>query len=225
VDLAEAKPFPPRSTGTERLTRRARHRPLRRRALALVREGGRGQAATAASRRAPRRPRSRQARAKYFSPDNDGIEDELFINLAAQSDVPLASWTFEIRGPQGSTGDVFWKTGGADKIADRITWDGRSLKGELVQAATDYPFTFTVTDSVGQTSTVRGYVPVDVLVIRDGDRLKIAVPSIIFRENAADFNGLAAEVVDKNVQVLRRIAEILNKFRDYRIQVEGHANK
>ncbi|HOT62059.1 MAG TPA: FlgD immunoglobulin-like domain containing protein [Treponemataceae bacterium] len=161
---------------------------------------------------------------KYFSPDNDGIEDELFINLAAQSDVPLASWTFEIRGPQGSTGDVFWKTGGADKIADRITWDGRSLKGELVQAATDYPFTFTVTDSVGQTSTVRGYVPVDVLVIRDGDRLKIAVPSIIFRENAADFNGLAAEVVDKNVQVLRRIAEILNKFRDYRIQVEGHAN-
>jgi len=81
-----------------------------------------------------------------------------------------------------------------------------------------------VKDDLGMTSVVRGYIPVDVMVIRDGDKLKIAVPSIIFRENAADFNGLASEVVDKNVQVLRRIAEILNKFKDYKVQVEGHAN-
>ncbi|HCC37980.1 MAG TPA: OmpA family protein, partial [Treponema sp.] len=32
------------------------------------------------------------------------------------------------------------------------------------------------------------------------------------------------DTVDNNVRVLRRIAEILNKFRDYRVQVEGHAN-
>ncbi len=161
---------------------------------------------------------------KYFSPDNDGIDDELFINLTADSASAFTGWSFEIREPQGSSGNVFWKTGGAGKITERIIWDGRSLKGELVQAATDYPFTFTVTDEVGMTSVVRGYIPVDVLIIRDGDKLKIAVPSIIFRENAADFNGLAVEVVDKNVQVLRRIAEILNKFKDYKIQVEGHAN-
>ncbi len=161
---------------------------------------------------------------KYFSPDNDGLDDELFIALSAESAAAIAEWSFEIREPEGTAGNVFWKTGGSDKIADRIVWDGRSLKGELVQAATDYPFTFTVRDEVGMTSVVRGYVPVDVLVIRDGNRLKIAVPSIIFRENAADFNGLDKAVVDKNVQVLKRIAEILNKFRDYRIQVEGHAN-
>jgi len=62
------------------------------------------------------------------------------------------------------------------------------------------------------------------MVIRDGDKLKIAVPSIIFRENEADFVGLAPDVVSKNTQVLKRIAEILNKFKDYKIQVEGHAN-
>lgn len=161
---------------------------------------------------------------KYFSPDNDGIEDELFISLTAESLSPFAEWSFEIREPAGSNGNVFWKTGGAGKIADKIIWDGRSLKGELVQAATDYPFTFTVKDDVGMTSVVKGYIPVDVLVIRDGDKLKIAVPSIIFRENAADFNGLDPAVVDKNAAVLRRIAEILNKFKDYKIQVEGHAN-
>lgn len=161
---------------------------------------------------------------KYFSPDNDGIDDELFINLTAQSASAFSEWSFEIREPQGSSGNVFWKTGGTGTITEKIIWDGRSLKGELVQAATDYPFTFTVTDEVGMTSVVRGYIPIDVLIIRDGDKLKIAVPSIIFRENAADFNGLDAAVVDKNVQVLKRIAEILNKFRDYKIQVEGHAN-
>ncbi len=161
---------------------------------------------------------------RYFSPDNDGIDDELFIQLQAKSVVPFEEWSFEIREPQGTAGKVFWKTGGTDRITEQIIWDGRSLKGELVQSATDYPFTFTVKDSVGMVSVVRGYIPVDVLVIRDGGQLKIAVPSIIFRENAADFNGLDPEIVEKNVQVLKRIAEIINKFRDYRIQVEGHAN-
>lgn len=161
---------------------------------------------------------------RYFSPDNDGIDDEQYIQLAATSVVPFEEWTFEIREPQGTAGNIFWKTGGKDRITEQIIWDGRSLKGELVQSATDYPFTFTVKDSVGMVSVVRGYIPVDVLVIRDDGQLKIAVPSIIFRENAADFEGLDPEIVEKNVQVLKRIAEIINKFRDYRIQVEGHAN-
>jgi len=161
---------------------------------------------------------------RYFSPDNDGIDDELNINLRTESVAPVSEWSFEIREPQGTAGNIFWRTGGDGTITERIVWDGRSQRGELVQAATDYPFTFTVRDEVGLTTVVRGFIPVDVLVIRDGDRLKIAVPSIIFRENAADFNGLTSEVVDRNILVLRRIAEILNKFRDYRIQVEGHAN-
>lgn len=161
---------------------------------------------------------------KYFSPDNDGLDDELRIQLAAQSLAPLVSWKLEIREPDSSGGKLFWKTGGTDKIAEKIVWDGRSLTGETVQSATDYPYTFTVTDSVGITTVLRGYVPVDVLVIREGDRLKIAVPSIIFRKNAADFNALDKGIVDKNYLVLKRIAEILNKFPEYRIQVEGHAN-
>lgn len=160
---------------------------------------------------------------KYFSPDNDGIDDELFISLTASSISAFEDWSFEISEPNDAK-RIFWKTGGKGKIAERIIWDGRSTKGELVQSATDYPFTFTVTDNVGMTSVVKGYIPVDVLIIKDGDKLKIAVPSIIFRENEADFIGLDADVIDKNTQVLRRIAEILNKFKDYKIQVEGHAN-
>ena len=161
---------------------------------------------------------------KYFSPDNDGNEDELFINLSAKSDTQLKQWSFEIREPEETGNKLFWSTGGKDKITEQIIWDGRSLKGETVQSATDYPYTFTVTDEIGLTSVVKGYIPIDVLVIRDGDKLKIAVPSIIFRKNAADFEELEKNVVDRNIKILTRIAEILNKFPDYKVQVEGHAN-
>jgi len=58
--------------------------------------------------------------------------------------------------------------------------------GELVQSAVDYPYTFTVTDSLGMTSVAEGIISVDVLVIRSGDVLKMQVPSIIFRSDNAD---------------------------------------
>ena len=81
------------------------------------------------------------------------------------------------------------------------------------------------------TSRFEGLISVDVLVIRVGDVLKIQIPSIIFRPDNADFkskkevtNGLEQSVIDNNVRVLKRIAEILNKFRDYTVRVEGHAN-
>lgn len=161
---------------------------------------------------------------RFFSPDNDGIDDDLFIGLSAKSASPFEEWSFEIREPDGTAGRTFWKTGGNGTITEQIIWDGRSSTGELVQAATDYPYTFTVTDNVGMTSVVRGYIPVDVLVIRDGNNLKMAVPSIIFAKNVATFDGLDASVVEKNNQILSRVAEILNKFKTYNVVIEGHAN-
>ena len=161
---------------------------------------------------------------RFFSPDNDGIDDDLYIDLSAKSLSPFEEWSFEIREPEGTAGRMFWQAGGKGTITERIIWDGRSSEGELVQAAMDYPYTFTVKDTVGMTSTVRGYVPVDVLVIRDGDNLKIAVPSIIFARDVATFDGLAPDVIERNNQILRRVAEILNRFKSYNVVVEGHAN-
>ncbi|MCA1949205.1 MAG: gliding motility-associated C-terminal domain-containing protein, partial [Treponema sp.] len=160
---------------------------------------------------------------QYFSPDNDGVEDELTMTIGAQDASPIASWNLEIREPEGPK-QLFYRIEGRGSPAGKYTWDGRSNKGELVQAATDYPVQIQATDSLGNTSTITSIIGVDVLVIREGDQLKIKVPSIIFRENAADFNTLPQEKVDNNIRVLKRIAEILNKFRDYKVKVEGHAN-
>jgi len=62
------------------------------------------------------------------------------------------------------------------------------------------------------------------LVINDGDKLRIITPFIVFRANHSDFMGLSAETINRNLNTLKRIVEILNKFSDYRILVEGHAN-
>ena len=160
---------------------------------------------------------------EYFSPDNDGEGDELFINLTADDASPIADWSIEIR-PMESLSTLFRKIEGKANPSARITWDGRSDKGELVQSASFYQYTFTAVDTLGNTSSITGRLITDVLVIREGDRLKIQVPSIQFRPNFADFVGLEKEVVDNNTRIIRRIAEILNRFREYRVQVEGHAN-
>ncbi|WP_232616833.1 FlgD immunoglobulin-like domain containing protein [Treponema primitia] len=168
---------------------------------------------------------------EYFSPDNDGVEDELSMFLGVQDMSPIANWSFEIHEPEPPM-LLFYRIEGRGSPAERTIWDGRSSKGELVQSATDYPFIFKAVDALGNTSTLDGTIGVDVLVIRDGDNLKIQVPSIVFRANEADFFGkdkdprfgLTQAQIDNNNRVLRRIAQILNKFRDYRVLVEGHAN-
>lgn len=167
---------------------------------------------------------------KLFSPDNDGVNDDLYILLSASASVPLKEWSFEIDDPQN--GSVFWKTSGKTSITERMIWDGRSNSGELVQSAVDYPFVFKVTDELDMTSEVSGFISVDVLVILDGDVLKMQIPSIIFRSNEADFNGkdvdrisgLSSDQIDNNTRVLKRVAEILDKFKDYNVTIEGHAN-
>jgi outer membrane protein OmpA-like peptidoglycan-associated protein len=134
-----------------------------------------------------------------------------------------------VRDPEN--GNLFWSQKGKGQPTPTLMWDGKSNVGtrnELVQSAMDYPYTFTVTDTEGQTSKKDDFIPVDVLVIWDGNNYKMQVPAITFRPNEAVMDkvgpGLTKEQVDKNMRVLRRIAVILNKFKEYTVVIEGHAN-
>jgi flagellar motor protein MotB len=160
----------------------------------------------------------------YFSPDNDGVDDELTMFLNAQAASPIVSWSLEIREPQ-SPFQLFYRFSGTGAPPSRLTWNGRSSRGELVQAASDYTVVFTAEDSGGKTASLNGMIGVDVLIVREEGGLRLQVPSIIFRGDYADFIGLDRDTVENNNRVLRRVAEILDKFPDYRVQVEGHANR
>ena len=175
---------------------------------------------------------------QYFSPDGDGEYDDLTLMLKAECESPMRSWSFVVQDP--GTLRTFWSASGTTELKEKIIWNGKNERGEVVQSATDYPYIFTVTDSNNLTSTVKGFVKVDVLVIREGERIKMQVPSIIFRSDAADFKtteelsaspdydgrtvGLDRRTLENNVKVLGRISEILKKFRDYNVTIEGNAN-
>jgi outer membrane protein OmpA-like peptidoglycan-associated protein len=160
--------------------------------------------------------------ARYFSPDDDGEDDLLSIFLKARDESGIGNWRFDIREPQ--TNKLFQTWNGGGEPPEKIDWNGKSPEGELVQSASDYRYTFTASDTPGNTSVREGIIPVDILVIREGDILRIRVPSIIFPPNSASFEGLDEEVRENNNRILRRIAQVLGKFSTYQVKVEGHAN-
>jgi flagellar motor protein MotB len=155
-----------------------------------------------------------------FSPDNDGVDDELAIKLAVSDLSDIDRWDAVILDPAGHP---FYKISGKGMPADRIMWNGLSDSGELVQAAEEYPFVLTVRDEFGNTGTSRVPLHVDVLVIREGDNLKVRISSITFVAETADYLGGTPDVAEKNRQIIKRLAEILKKFPGYRIRIEGHA--
>jgi flagellar hook assembly protein FlgD/outer membrane protein OmpA-like peptidoglycan-associated protein len=157
-----------------------------------------------------------------FSPDNDGVDDELTISLKVKDISPVSEWILGIDDPEGHPFVAF---SGKGVPAERIIWNGLSDSGELVQAASDYPLRVTIQDRLGNALTTEKLVAVDVLVIRDGDKLKIRIPSITFPANSADLTKVEdAEKAAKNDWVLGRLAQILTKYNAYDFLIEGHAN-
>jgi outer membrane protein OmpA-like peptidoglycan-associated protein len=160
---------------------------------------------------------------RYFSPDGDGENDTYIAILGVRDESPIEGWSIDIREPEPPyVLFAHFEARGAPPA--QIEWDGKNPDGELVQSASEYLFTFTVTDVKGNVSALEGVIETDILVIREGNRLKAQVPSIVFAPEQGNFNGLPPDVLASNERILRRIALVLNKFRDYRISVEGHAN-
>jgi len=159
-----------------------------------------------------------------FSPDNDGVDDILTVNINVTSKTGIKNWHIEIREPAPGN-QLFSEWRGEGMPPQSFTWDGLSNTGELVQSATDYQFILNVTDNNGSSATHRGVIRVDVLVIREaGGVLRVIVPSIVFAANIGNLSGLNSDVMAVNDFILRRIAEVLNRYPTYQVKVEGHAN-
>ena len=157
---------------------------------------------------------------KPFSPDNDGVDDKVTIRISASDDSGIQNWTAEISDP---TGVPFINFTGNGPPQQPIVWNGLSKNNELVQSAFDYPLIVNVTDTLNNRADVKVEIPVDVLVMRLGDRLKIIISSIYFKPYTADYVDVAPELASQNAKTLDRLAEVLKKYQGYRINLEGHA--
>ncbi|MFW5827592.1 MAG: OmpA family protein [Alkalispirochaeta sp.] len=156
-----------------------------------------------------------------FSPDGDGRDDTVAFELSVDDSSSIEYWLLEVFEP---TGEFFYDTGGRGNIPDRVVWDGTARNGERVVSAERYPWRLEIADELGNITVVEDELLVDVLVEPFEDGYRIQIPSITFPGNSAD---LILDPGDprgrQNRQVLDRLVEILGRFPEYSITVEGHA--
>ena len=152
-----------------------------------------------------------------FSPDADGFNDVLTLQPEIADVSPIVSWNLDIA---DSHGTAFYNLRRTGKPVS-FTWDGRGSGGDLVLSAEDYSVSMSVVDSYGNRGQFKGIIPVDILVIRDGDKLRISISNIYFKPFTADYQDIEPDLAKKNIETLNRLAEILKKYAAYSIRLEG----
>ncbi|MBA7541657.1 Peptidoglycan-associated lipoprotein [subsurface metagenome] len=151
-----------------------------------------------------------------FSPDGDGENDILFIRPEISDLTPILNWNAMIYTKNGS---IFKSFSGIRMPCEELMWDGVSDAGRLVDSAEDYYLVFEATDSGLNTGISEKILfSIDILVIPTERGLKIQVSNIEFRFDTADLQG------EKTFAILRRGAEVLEKYSKYSIIIEGHTD-
>jgi len=159
-----------------------------------------------------------------YSPVNpDGEEQFLTAVFNVKSPSPIYGWHLEMSAVESD--ELFLSISQEGDVPQTVTWDGRNLKGEMVESAAIYNYSVTVANAYGS-ATYNGALSIDVLVQREANGLlRIIVPSIIFAPNSGElFMGVDRATAVNNEKILKRIAEVLGYFGNYKVKVEGHAN-
>lgn len=151
-----------------------------------------------------------------FSPDGDGENEQLDLRPLIDDPAGVQKWKIVLQDPDKKPFKTFE---GEGKPAQSIVWDGRSDNGELVESAQDYPVNLYTTDALGNETniTVKSPIHVDVLVEKTDRGLKIRINNIEFEFAKAVLKG-------RKMPVLDRVAQILSKYGNYKVEVQGHTD-
>ncbi len=153
-----------------------------------------------------------------FSP----IEGKPTITVSVNATSALAridSWRLEIYDPDNHLFRAFelkWPSRNA-------TWDGKSLKGDFVESAEDYPVVAKVRDEFGNVGELKTVIPVDILVEKVATGYRILSSRIFFKAYTADYQDVRPDLAAQNLKRLNDLAAKLKKFPNYKIKLEGHA--
>ncbi len=154
----------------------------------------------------------------YFSPISD--MDTVNISIVPDKDIArLSSWGADIYDPAWNLFMTFnqkWPT-------NSIAWNGRGVNGDLVVSAEDYPVVVTLRDEFGNIGIIKSVIPVDILVIKDGDNYRIENSRVYFKDFTADYQDVPTELSQENILRLDQLAEKLKKYPEHKILIIGHA--
>jgi outer membrane protein OmpA-like peptidoglycan-associated protein len=156
-----------------------------------------------------------------FSPDGDGENDLMEIDLKIKNVKSVKKWRISIFDYKLNLVNIWAGTGNPP---EKTEWSGYSYTGELVSSASDYRVVVTLQDFLGNETIATKDFLTDILVENENGKYKIKINSIIFPPNSADISLLSNEEQDDNKDVIEKIAVKLQKFNDYNIRIEGHGN-
>lgn len=154
---------------------------------------------------------------KFFSPDKDGHNDKLKIEVKIRDKSPLGSWKIRI-----VKGEKTFKTFESKKNPQNnftLYWDGKGDDGTIVQSASFYKIKVTATDNLGNKSSEKEEtIIVDILIIKTKRGMKIRVSNIEFTFDKWDLKK-------PDNPILNRVADILKRYSRYKVIIEGHTDK
>ena len=172
---------------------------------------------------------------EFFSPDGDGENDKLHLNINVNDESKIDNSKVDIyrlrefdqkNKPFKQTLENYqqnenliksWDLG--ESSGNRLQWDGKNQEGRLaVESANDYQIFVSSTDIAGNTKVKRKTITVDILVEKIGEgKYRIIINSINFKFNSDKLIGNYKKTLD-------RLVSILNKFNEYRFIVTGHTD-
>ncbi len=157
-----------------------------------------------------------------FAPGDEAGHEELEIGMDISDRASIEEWRVVIYNHRG---DEFHRITGEGAPSDTVSWDGRNDDGGLPASGREYSLAVTVTDEVGNESTVERDLPIGILVERDQDGdLRFRIGDIHFAPFEADYQDLDdEELIAENEETLDEVADLLGEYPDREVRIEGHA--
>lgn len=150
---------------------------------------------------------------RQFAPDGDGENEEQAFRIVAHDQSAIESYQLTISEvvpePSGVRLIPVRRFSGQGEIPQTIYWDGKTESGALIESLTQYEYTLTATDVLGNsTITAPRRFESGVLAVATGTGFLVRLP----------YAHLEDPVTDRMQSVYR----LLERYPKYRIKIEAH---
>jgi flagellar hook assembly protein FlgD len=158
-----------------------------------------------------------------FSPDGDGMGEVLTVDWTAYDESGLGSWELMVLDDNGKYFNGISGTGDKAPPAP-LRWNGRSARGELVASAENYSFEYIVYDALHNPSMGSDSIRVDIFTDFIDGKHKMRVRDVYFAPFTDDYrDSVKPGIARSNIRTIKNVADLLKKFPEYGILLDGHA--
>lgn len=162
-------------------------------------------------------------RSKMFTPNGDGEDDIVVFDVTSDADEHegVNSWEVRFYDPGQK---IFFIDKGKGELPQNYTWKGLSQNGTIVDGGAIYQYVWYVKANDGSDGFIPGIIQTGVMLQEDNGVLHFSLSSIQFGPNSAGYEGLTDEEIQRNKDLFDTVAQILKKYANYNVTIEGHAN-